>query len=1005
MNVIKYNVNSGDVCQIGRQYEYGKTQVIFEGYHAIDSANEIYFKFVGRTDDSKYLIPIVDMTLDITQQLTKHVGQFSCQLEEMNTEGTLVSQSPVFYVAIKRSIKVGADYEVQDPRLETIYQKYNEMYNIISQTNETSLANESQRQAEWLTLKQEVSDAIDSFNADIAIGEFRTLVQTETDNFNTNAETKFNAYNQNDSQKTNTYNTNATEKLNAYNANADNRVLEFNAQTGQIQADISELKSDLTLTDLVVKYSENSGYLSENGSIASASGNKEKYTSLIPIEPLETIGFSVKHPSSVAMWIACGFYDSEQNFLDRIVLYSATNDSYVGEIKTGNRKTAYFSFTYRSYDNAHVTLWRKPELTSFNSPELPRPEEKWIRYSNGEVVASSATQMYTFNDILPKRIKAFLTSDTNALCAIGFFNSATISQSAFMQSSSVAFVDGNYNLGRWYDAIVPDGCKAITIVTKVPSDSVASPIILFDSPNIIDTLNENVQNHEKYIYTPDAFSALKRTLYRYIRYSDGEAIDTGSYLSIYSVANNNFRKVQARLYSTDDVPAMIAFYSSEMISSASYMKSASIQGAKGWRYYEADVPDGCKLIVFTHRNDYSSGSGTEYIKFIGSDFSVGAMEKALSSEEISSKVINHALETSFRRFKKCYDHLFVDATGSSVKIPHESLYHVRISKALGFNCIEANIAPTSDGVYIVNHLNAGKFGGYFHHVDGETDISDIAVSSVTWDWVVQNVRYNSQIPKYRTRPCRLEEFLAECRQQDIFPFVGRAQDANVIALADKYMGKGNYIAYGGNRTTCPDGIIYQWVSNLTTKADILACCDSYGRPFIYGMGNVSSFTDEELKDIVDTLHEHGYWIGTSYADTNWHKYSAMGFDMNGTQGRVNRIESGNIANLDSIYGFDDFTVINAEEMNGVLSFNSDGTITPNIDDLNYNVCMVDVEIDFNGSIKIPTVGEHTQSAIYTNDGAIPFFASIPIINGSPKFAIQVMSGTTINDISFKVSKV
>ena len=164
MNVINYNVNSGDVCQIGRQYEYGKTQVIFEGYQVIDSANEIYFKFVGRTDDSKYLIPIVDMTLDITQQLTKQVGQFSCQLEEMNTEGTLVSQSPVFYVAVKRSIKVGADYEVQDPRLETIYQKYNAMYNTINDTNNTVLANESQRQAEWITLKQEVADAVASID-------------------------------------------------------------------------------------------------------------------------------------------------------------------------------------------------------------------------------------------------------------------------------------------------------------------------------------------------------------------------------------------------------------------------------------------------------------------------------------------------------------------------------------------------------------------------------------------------------------------------------------------------------------------------------------------------------------------------------------------------------------------------------------------------------------------------------------------------------------------------
>lgn len=209
MNVIKYNVNSGDVCQIGRQYEYGKTQVIFEGYQVIDSANEIYFKFIGRTEDSKYLIPIVDMTLDITQQLTKHVGQFSCQLEEMNTEGTLVSQSPVFYVAVKRSIKVGADYEVQDPRLETIYQKYNEMYNIISQTNETSLANESQRQAEWITLKQEVADAVASADGKLDfykasttdtlqarlngfIGEAEESIQTALETYETQTDSNIN---------------------------------------------------------------------------------------------------------------------------------------------------------------------------------------------------------------------------------------------------------------------------------------------------------------------------------------------------------------------------------------------------------------------------------------------------------------------------------------------------------------------------------------------------------------------------------------------------------------------------------------------------------------------------------------------------------------------------------------------------------------------------------------------------------------------------------------------
>ena len=78
-----------------------------------------------------------------------------------------------------------------------------------------------------------------------AIGEFKTVVDTETETFNNNAETKLTAYNQNDSQKTTAYNTNAESKLNAYNANANNRVAEFDAHTEQIQTDISELKSDL----------------------------------------------------------------------------------------------------------------------------------------------------------------------------------------------------------------------------------------------------------------------------------------------------------------------------------------------------------------------------------------------------------------------------------------------------------------------------------------------------------------------------------------------------------------------------------------------------------------------------------------------------------------------------------------------------------------------------------------------------------------------------------------
>ena len=264
------------------------------------------------------------------------------------------------------------------------------------------------------------------------------------------------------------------------------------------------------------------------------------------------------------------------------------------------------------------------------------------------------------------------------------------------------------------------------------------------------------------------------------------------------------------------------------------------------------------------------------------------------------------------------------------------------------------------------------------------------------------MRYNSQIEKYQTRPCTLQEFLAECRQQNIIPFLGRAQDANVIAIADKYMGEGNYIAYGATRATCPHGIIYHWISNLTTAEDILAYCENIGKPFIFGLGNVSSISDATLKEIVDTLHQNGYWIGTSYADRLWYKYSDMGFDFNGTQTCINRIDEGNLCNLDTIFGFDAFTYDSSgTETDGVLTFASDGNIRPKIDDTIYPVCGVDIEMWFNGSIAL-NIGEFGNTT-FTSDGSFPVFVATPIFNGSPKCTLTAGSGTVVYDIKYKAS--
>ena len=377
--------------------------------------------------------------------------------------------------------------------------------------------------------------------------------------------------------------------------------------------------------------------------------------------------------------------------------------------------------------------------------------------------------------------------------------------------------------------------------------------------------------------------------------------------------------------------------------------------------------------------------------------------KKILSENMSGENIDNLNGVAYfglqqLNIKPVYDHLFVNQ-GTDAIIPHESVYHVRVSKRLGFNVIEANIAKTSDNVYIVNHLQNGAFGAYFHHADGVTSIADILVSSVTWNWIVANVRYNSAIPKYRTRPCRLEEFLSECKQQGIIPFIYGA-DSAVVEIANAYMGKDNYIIYDGTRDVSSTAIIYHW-KNLTTKAAILNYCRQIGKPFIYGMANPTAFTTIDLQDIVKSLHAEGFLIGTSYADTTWYKYSSIGFDILGSQRMVNRIAYGNVCNIDTIYGFSGYVYTNATEAGGILTFLANGTLTPDIPADTVDIGAADLQMVFNGEITISSFGQF-GSQTYTSDGAIPFFVTTPLIGKTPKITINVSASTVITECTYRV---
>lgn len=158
MKEINYNVRSGSLCIAGHQYEHNKSRIVFSGFAAEDKTNEFYLKFEGLTEDTKYLVPMLDFTIDVTNGMTQVAGEFPCQIEERKSDGSLVAESRVFLMKILPSIKADREYEVTDDRLESVWTKYNEMYHIIAKTNADALDNENKRSEQWERLKNSVRE-------------------------------------------------------------------------------------------------------------------------------------------------------------------------------------------------------------------------------------------------------------------------------------------------------------------------------------------------------------------------------------------------------------------------------------------------------------------------------------------------------------------------------------------------------------------------------------------------------------------------------------------------------------------------------------------------------------------------------------------------------------------------------------------------------------------------------------------------------------------------------
>ena len=105
-----------------------------------------------------------------------------------------------------------------------------------------------------------------------------------------------------------------------------------------------------------VSFTLKNGYIGSNGGITSPTTDAEVYTSKMPIESGYEFDICLQYTQVRSMWIAYALYDSNGDFISRIVLKESRVPQFKAFLTISDSSAKYISFTYRSFGESTIVI-------------------------------------------------------------------------------------------------------------------------------------------------------------------------------------------------------------------------------------------------------------------------------------------------------------------------------------------------------------------------------------------------------------------------------------------------------------------------------------------------------------------------------------------------------------------------------------------------------------------------------------------------------------------------
>ena len=488
---------------------------------------------------------------------------------------------------------------------------------------------------------------------------------------------------------------------------------------------------------------------------------------------------------------------------------------------------------------------------------------------------------------------------------------------------------------------------------------------------------------------------------------DGNLITAGNYWFLYTIKYPKFKYIRVHASSLTDTTYEIAFFRDTEASSQNIDTQNSVHLDSGWdvtlqtHYTCAIVPDDCKMICISSRNLLNDN--TPFDPDLYCDDMDAMMTRNSIQRDFGLQLFNN---------NKYIYHAFVDQIGSgNFLIPPQSLTDITVAHRLGYKAIELNCHATATaGKYICMHGTSGKIGDELIARD-QTDISNVAISSVTYETFRNDYIYNSTDENYQTHVTFLEDALYLCKKLGLTPVISLPEgDFTFLNIVRGIMGDKFvllvYNSYYLNRLRFKGAYNCYIIDGNSTTASIDEMCRNVGAPFLVGISEayVESASADTLKEYADIVHKHDCLIGSAGVYINAEgnlKLSEIGADFNSTGNEVEYFETGNIVNSYSNGTFEEFDTDGTVD-SGALDL-SDGEYISSTIRAQRFLSKAILSIRFSGTISV-IMGDQIYNLSLTSDGSKAVELSTFFVNASPDFTVYADGAVTVYECNYRASE-